>query len=642
MGKALKTGLMIVVMLATILTPMANVERAESWVYQDGAPPDNLFEMFGPRADNLLIYLHPSPEAEWNGLASGQIDVTDWPLTLDYYNQFIQPPYSDNINIIPYGCEFSFYMLDINNNNNSYLGNPPNSAYPNPVYPNPCSVLGFRQAIAYLVNRTYISYDVTKGLGFPIWTPMPPSLSTFVHPEIHPGGALESLTYGGWTGDINAASELLWNSGFPIGDDGWRFWDRNFNWIYDPGEYLALKLVIQGGDTYARLVGEFIASQLEAVRIRVNIRYCDEQYAQYLVMEEKDFHLYIGRYVTGSDPTFLSNWNWRYYWHPGKPNNYDGINNPEFNNASDRVRYASYWEEAINQTWIAQEVFAQNALSVPLFSTYGVKAMSRRYVGWETPYNGNYWEGVVNIHGYGIDNYWSFLNMHPRGYNLGDGSMTIRWGLSTWAISSFNPIYASTESERKILDLIYEPLIRWNPYTFELIPWLVEGFSVDMYNHPKYGECTKVQLTMRPDAYWSDGTPVTAYDVYFTLVKLDDILASRGLPPPWWKKNVDNILDFKMLDPYNFEVLFNCVSLWLICWIPEIPILPAHIWKPIVESGDPTGSFAPDPNMIGSGPWRLKEYVANSHILLRSQQAWKHSAIKPSGKHTSNKPLWIL
>jgi hypothetical protein len=40
-----------------------------------------------------------------------------------------------------------------------------------------------------------------------------------------------------------------------------------------------------------------------------------------------------------------------------------------------------------------------------------------------------------------------------------------------------------------------------------------------------------------------------------------------------------------------------------------------HIWKPICESGDPTG-FAPDLNMIGSGPWRLKEYVPNIYILM--------------------------
>jgi ABC-type transport system substrate-binding protein len=327
-------------------------------------------------------------------------------------------------------------------------------------------------------------------------------------------------------------------------------------------------------------------------------------------MREKNFHLYIGHYVTGSDPTFLSNWNWRYYWHPGKPNNYDGINNPGFNDASDGVRYAQTVSDAISSCFLAQKVFAQNALSVPLFSVFGYKAMSRRYVGSEAPYTGNYWEGVVNIQGYGIDNYWSFLNMHPQGYMLGDGSMTIRWGLSTPSIDSLNPLTANTEEAWKILDLIYEPLIRRDPYTFELIPWLAESFMPGTYVHPTYGECTKIAFTIQPEAYWSDGTPITTYDVYFTLVELPRILRDRSLMV-WtkytWFEIWEDIIDFTLLDPYNFEVLFNCKSIWAVNWISEIPILPAHIWKPIAKSGDPT-SFAPDPNVIGSGPWRFVDY----------------------------------
>jgi hypothetical protein len=251
--------------------------------------------------------------------------------------------------------------------------------------------------------------------------------------------------------------------------------------------------------------------------------------------------------------------------------------------------------------------------------------MSRRYVGSEAPYTGNYWEGVVNIQGYGTDNYWSFLNMHPQGYKLGDGSMTIRWGLSTPSIDSLNPLTAKTEEAWKILDLIYEPLIRRDPYyTFELIPWLAESFMPGTYVHPTYGECTKIAFTIQPEAYWSDGTPITTYDVYFTLVELPRILKDRSLMAIGniWFEIWEDIIDFTLLDPYNFEVLFNCTSIWAVNWISEIPILPAHIWKPIADSGDPDRlySFAPDPNMIGSGPWRLEEYVADSHILLEANK----------------------
>jgi hypothetical protein len=71
-------------------------------------------------------------------------------------------------------------------------------------------------------------------------------------------------------------------------------------------------------------------------------------------------------------------------------------------------------------------------------------------------------------------------------------------------------------------------------------------------------------------------------------------------------------------------VLLDVKSIYAVGWVGGNRILPKHIWKPIVtgaiapKSGvawDPT-TFAPDPNLIGQGPWRLDEYVPTSHILL--------------------------
>jgi hypothetical protein len=72
-------------------------------------------------------------------------------------------------------------------------------------------------------------------------------------------------------------------------------------------------------------------------------------------------------------------------------------------------------------------------------------------------------------------------------------------------------------------------------------------------------------------------------------------------------------------------VLLDVKSIYAVGWVGGNRILPKHIWKPIVtgaiapKSGlpwDPT-TFAPDPNLIGQGPWRLDEYsVTGSYILL--------------------------
>jgi len=613
--------LFVFVTLALSMVPVG------SWVYQDGTPEDTKFEKFGPRADKLLIKLYSTPEAEWDALEAGEIDITDWPLTKERYSKYSMPPYNETINVISYGAEFRFFMLDINNNNNSTL---PDGS-PNPVYPNPTSVKELRQAIAYLTDRGQLATLIGAGFYTPLYTPVPPSMGMYSHPEIGPGGALENLTY---PYSRAAAETKLDAGGFVLTNspDGWRYWDRNSNGVKDAGEDLNLKFFIRSDHVHRRDMGSFIASELEAENVRVSRVYLTIRDARIQVMTNKDFHLYTGDWPLDIDPDYLIDWNSEFYWHPGEPYNYAGVNDPILAAESYWMRYANTYDEALTNAYTFQERFADIAASVPLWSYVGSEAMSRRYTGGtagvpvtpddgENIYRGLEWEGVVKIPGYGINNDWSSLNMHPRGFERGDGEhLTIRCGCHVSEMGSLNPLYAIQPDQADSNDNCplppYESLLRPDPYNLgELMPWLAENYTISTYEHLIYGTCSEVKFTLRPDATWQDGTPLTTADVSFTLVELDGILRKRGLPPPIWISNVMDVLDFRITDPYNFEVLFNIKSIWALSWVCQQIILPMHVWKPICESGDPTG-FAPDPNMIGSGPWRFVEYVANSHVLF--------------------------
>jgi hypothetical protein len=161
-------------------------------------------------------------------------------------------------------------------------------------------------------------------------------------------------------------------------------------------------------------------------------------------------------------------------------------------------------------------------------------------------------------------------------------------------------------------------LVGRNDYDLgQFVPWVAQSYSVGTYTHPIYGTSTKVRFTLRPGVEWNDGTPETIADIYFTFVEMDDLLAARGLPPPWWISNVVNILSFSIVDAYNFEVLLDVKSIYATGWIGGNRILPKHIWKPIVTTGDPTLNN-PEPNMIASGTWRMIEYVENDHILYKA------------------------
>jgi hypothetical protein len=319
-------------------------------------------------------------------------------------------------------------------------------------------------------------------------------------------------------------------------------------------------------------------------------------------------------------------WHWGYYWHPGNSYNTAGCNKDAFNNAADGVQYANTQDDAVYNAIVAQQVFADAVLSVTVYAASGYKPVSRTYVGDEAGFTGEDWYGMVNWPGYGVDNGYTFMNMHTETNDL-DGR--IRYGFKTQDLRQMNPIYTEWLWDNTVIDLIgYDSLVARNPYTMDFVPWVSKVFTLGTYNHPTYGTCTKVAFTLRNDVYFQDGTQLTVADIAFTFIEIDDLLAARGLAPPWWISNVQNILSFSVLDPLNFEVLLDVKSIFALGWIGGNRILPKHIWKPIVtgvvapKSGvawDPT-TFAPDPNLIGTGAWRLDEYVSNSHVLLQANR----------------------
>jgi len=625
----------IVAMLA-ILT--LSVLPANAWVYPDSTS-DAKWEQFGPRADKLLIKLYADDLGEFAALEAGDIDIVDWPIPKLRYQKWTSPPWNETIKVVNYGPEFGLYIIDMNSNNNQYLGNPPNPAYPNPVADrdptvgnpnigggagtandyNPMSNVWLRRAIDHLIDRDGIIAlpEIGAGFGFPMYTTMPPGMAKYLYP-----------VYGDpsipWAWEYNpaAAAAMLTANGFPINAaTGKRFWDRNGDGVEQADEYVEILQYYRSDHPGRRRIGEILRDEMIAINLRVNPKPVTSGAGFVAVMVNKNFHMYTGGWSLGVDPDHLILWAWDYYWHPGFSYNYGGHNDPAFNDAADGIMYANTQDEAVAQAYLAQYRQAYMVLSAPVYCVSGNKAYRRTYSGPETPYNGKPWLGIVNIYGYGIDNGATLSNMHPQGYerDLADPAnpMTIRYGFKVPDIKQLNPVYASWLFDWNVLDNIYsEGLVGRNASDLgEFLPNLVSSFEVGTYLHPVYGESSKVRFTLRPDVTFHDGVPMTVADVHFTFVEMKNILISRGLPYPWWWSSVQNILSFSILDPYNFEVLLDVKSYWALGWVGGMFVLPKHIWKPIAETGDPQ-TFAPDPNMIGSSSWRFVEYVENSHVLL--------------------------
>jgi peptide/nickel transport system substrate-binding protein len=641
--------------IVSLMLSFFNAVPVGAWVYPD-CTADTRYEMFGPRCDKLLINMYANLNAESIGLMMGDIDVMDWPLTKPWVDQWNQPPYNESIKLVDYGCDLDEIVLEINNNPNQYLGNPPNTLYPNPVYPNPCSVSSFRHALAHLMDRNWIIANIDGGLGIPIYTEVPPFLGVYQHTGIFPGGIYtpgEDLSH---PFNLTEAARLLVEDGFPIGPDGWRYWDRNGNSVKDPGEDLVLKFVIRVDDDKKRHIGDWYADQLQnpPIQIHVDRLYRDRIGCIIQVMENKDFHLFTGDRNLRKDPDYLYEMKHsQMYWHPGICPNYIFFNNTEYDYWAERLKFANTYAEALEAAYKCQEIYATPCKigSIPIECRVGIKAMKRCYSGGtggipvspddgENQYRCQSWKGFVN--GYwakcscggamGINSWWTFLNAYPEGHLMGDCQhMTMRYGFSAPTLWSLNPIYANDYWEWEVLNKIYDTLLKEDPYTLEDIPWIAKNWEIGTWIDPTTGEeKTKIRLTLQSSVAWQDGTPLTVADVKFTIEELPKILAERGLPPPWWHQKVKFVKSCDIIDACNIEVLFDVKSIWALHWVGELKILPKHIWKPIVETGDPTG-FAPDPNLIGCGPWRLSVYdPVVQYILL--------VANKPCQTITTNLP----
>jgi parallel beta-helix repeat protein len=417
---------------------------------------------------------------------------------------------------------------------------------------------------------------------------------------------------------------------FPIGEDGWRYWDKNGNGIKDVGEDMSLKIFARS-ETPPRLkIAEKLKLYLETiVYIHVTWTPGDRAAALVQVMGNKNFHIYTAGWSLGMDPDHLILWHWDYYWHPGQCYNTVGANVPEYNDAADGVQYANTIEEATYYAHIAQEVYAEYAIGVPLWSAGGNKAVHRWYTGNtlpETGYHGRWWKNFVNIPGYGIDNGFTFMSMRPSEITPRAAGATIRYGFKTLSLNSMNPIYTNWLWDNTVIDLCgYDSLLYREPYSRMFKPWLCDSFTIGTWDS---GTKTAINFTMRREAYWSDGMPITFDDINYTFVQMKYDLAAGGNPDPWWISNVQNIVEMIQYSPTRFEVRLDVKSVFAVGWIGGNRILPKHIWEPICKElprpidgapWNPT-TFAPDINIIHSGAWCFVNYAPGSTILLTAHK----------------------
>jgi len=436
------------IVIVSLLVASLMLSIAPAFAFYHIGPPatdDGKYEIFGPRVDRILIKMYGTLQAEMAALQAGEIDITDWPLDKPLIDTLSADP---NVVVLGYGGEAGYYVITFQNNNNQYLGNPPNPSAPNPLYPNPCSVVSFRQALAHMIDQAYLCSVLAEGLFDPIYLPIPAYMAFWTNPEIRPGGALESLTYPYDGPAFTNVMALLDDDGFPLTGNtgGFRYWDRNSNGVEDSGEAFQLKVATRA-DKLRREGGNMLVAGLEAVDINyLRTEYSSGAEAKGPVMVQQNANIYTSGWIyIGPDGDYLYDlYSYDNYYWDGQtgPANWEAIG--KYNAAQNAylmdLKNAPDATAAQTAAFNFEISFASEACEIGLGSTAAPKAFHKTYAGGnnglivdpddgENAYRGDTWDNIVNQKGIGENSWWSTLNMHPIGHEFGDGShMTVRYG----------------------------------------------------------------------------------------------------------------------------------------------------------------------------------------------------------------------
>ena len=152
------------------------------------------------------------------------------------------------------------------------------------------------------------------------------------------------------------------------------------------------------------------------------------------------------------------------------------------------------------------------------------------------------------------------------------------------------------------LDPIYDPLVMLDANNLP-VPWLAESWESS-----EDGMIWTIHLVK--NATWHDGTPFTAADVDFTYMHCIEVKYPR------WSDLWTAINRTEVVDDYTIKLYLNIPYPDLVTEVLTYPIVPKHIWEPIVKQSDfDPLTYKPPMEVlqVGNGPFKLVEYVPGQY-----------------------------
>jgi len=180
---------------------------------------------------------------------------------------------------------------------------------------------------------------------------------------------------------------------------------------------------------------------------------------------------------------------------------------------------------------------------------------------------------------------------------------TLNFGRQTGP-TQLDPANSIVEGDVYTLDKIFEPLYVTSP-TGQLTPWLAQGHTVS-------SDGKTWTFSLRPGVKFSDGKPVTAADVVFSIHRAK--IAPTG-PLSFLDFAIKSL---KATDSHT--VTFQLSQPWA-PFLSDISVFANSI-LPADFGGQSEAAFFANP--IGTGPFTLKSFVKGGNaVLVRNKNYWQ-------------------
>jgi len=498
----------------------------------------------GPRAEDLIINFYPNVTAAYLALKSGQIDMIGYELDADLFSDAVDDA---NIVLAPVADQ-NMYEFDINNNCTI-------ATYPG--IRSPTNYQGFRQALAFLVDKDHIVDTICGGFAERIDQPIAAP---------HKGWRNESYWHPNYPYEYNpqAAANMLDAAGFVQGTTPNPHYDPSLAWSapnlrtypsdhpQKPSQDLdPIEICIRNNDLQRYGAGNILLDNMKKIGIPCNPTYgaLNDMYDK--VMWNMDYHIYTGSWSLGRFPPIyvheLYHSLWYYCRGPNYVTGYDCSGNPNYpllDQLLDNAVYGWVYDEIVENMRKALGYFTEQCITIPLFSSISYYAWSADLLG------------VVNKEGVGPVNSYTFMNAYKA------SSEPITFGMCEPPVS-VNVVESAWFYDYQCLDRmnLYSSL-GTPPYDLSIDQaGFIQDWNINIWNDEGVDK-TKVTKWLRSDSYFAE--PVTgkqkanlnASHIFFTAWYL------YQNPQFWASVTFEDIHHIDIVNNFQIDMYFNTRSYW--------------------------------------------------------------------------------